>query len=362
MKKIRVDLGERGYDIHIGRSIIINSLSPDVQSIRVLIVSDSNVDPLYGDKCQELMSSAGADVFRMVIPAGESSKDLSYLKNVYDRALECGLDRSSVIIALGGGVVGDLAGFAAATYMRGVRYIQIPTSLLAMVDSSVGGKTGVNVPQGKNLIGAFYQPIEVAVGLNMLNTLPDREYISGMAEVVKYGVIWDADLFRSIEVNIDKIIGRDLDFLEILIARCCEIKAEVVSGDEREAGLRAILNFGHTFGHAIEKTSRYSGWLHGEAVSVGMVYAACISVHEKGLAEGDRDRIVTLLAKMGLPVDLKNFGEGFSWQALRKAMSVDKKSFGDIPRFVLAERIGVVECGCVVGEAILEEVCSDLCK
>ncbi|MDD4873155.1 MAG: 3-dehydroquinate synthase, partial [Kiritimatiellae bacterium] len=217
-KTVHVDLNERGYNIQIGRDLRPGLSLAGSKAIKVLIVSDSNVDKLYGAKCEENLSSLGMDVRRTVVPAGEESKDVKFVKQLYDEAMKSGLDRSSAIVALGGGMVGDLSGFVAATFLRGIRFVQVPTTMLAMVDSSVGGKTGINLPQGKNLVGSFYQPVEVTADLLTLNTLPLKEYVSGLAEVVKYGVIWDAKLFSLMEHNVQKILGRDLDFLEGIVA------------------------------------------------------------------------------------------------------------------------------------------------
>lgn len=355
-RKIHVDLAERGYDILIGRDVKPGLSLADGKGMRVLLISDSTVDKLYGDRYVEFLLSAGFDVRRAVVPAGEESKDLKYVQKLYDAAMTEGLDRHSIIVALGGGVIGDLAGFVAATFLRGIRFIQIPTTVLAMVDSSVGGKTGINLPQGKNLVGAFYQPVEVAADLSTLTTLSSREYASGLAEVVKYGVIWDAKLFNLIEDNIRKVLDRDFDFLEGMVARCCEIKAEVVRVDEKETGVRAILNFGHTMGHALEKVLGYGKWLHGEAVAAGMVFAARVSVLEKGFSRADSDRLERLLINLGLPVNAEASGIRVLWEDVRNAMSSDKKGKGGIPRFVLAEKIGSVVFGCQIDEKTLEKV------
>lgn len=357
MRTLRVNLGDRSYNINIGHDLCTVGASWNKPSTCVLIVSDSNVDPLYGDRCESCLADMGSNVSRFIIEAGEESKNLDKVRELYDMALGCGLDRTSTIVALGGGVVGDLAGFAAATYMRGISYVQVPTTLLAMVDSSVGGKTGVNVAQGKNLIGSFYQPDEVVIDLATLNSLPEREYVSGCAEVVKYGVIWDADLFSLLEQNVNKLLLKDTSLLEEVVTRCCEIKAEVVSTDEKESGLRAILNFGHTMAHAVEKVCGYGEFLHGEAVSIGMVYAAGVSSLACGLSIEDSRRIGSLLAEFGLPTDLA--GRGKAWHEIRRAMSVDKKSKGSVPRFVLSGSIGSARFGCEVSEDILEEVYRD---
>lgn len=349
---VHVDLDERSYDIHIGAGCDIASLR-QAAGQRALIVSDEKVDPLYGARGEALLTQYGLKVQRAVVPAGEATKDLKYVQQLYDRAVEAGLDRKSYLVALGGGMVGDLVGFVAATYLRGIRFVQVPTTLLAMVDSSVGGKTGVNLKAGKNLVGAFYQPIEVVADLSTLKTLTDREYLSGLAEVVKYGVIWDAALFRKLEEQVAALRRRDLDMLEPIVARCCEIKAEVVAVDERDSGVRAILNFGHTLGHALELVADYNRWLHGEAVSMGMVYAAELSHREKGFPAEDCRRLSRLLEALGLPIRPGANGFGGDWAALRAAMSTDKKAQLSVPRFVLAQKLGSVVYDHEVDEATL---------
>jgi 3-dehydroquinate synthase len=350
-----VELGERSYEIRIGTDVAMASVGEKDQGRRALIVTDSNVDRHCGAACEEKLRALGLEVRRVAVPAGESSKSLARLQDLYERAVEAGLDRGALVVALGGGMVGDLAGFMAATYLRGVRFVQLPTTLLAMVDSSVGGKTGVNLPSGKNLVGAFYQPIEVVADLTTLRTLPDREYLSGLAEVVKYGVIWDAELFRRLEDNVDGLRQRDLAVLEPVVARCCEIKAEVVAIDERDGGVRAILNFGHTLGHAIEQVASYDRWLHGEAIAMGMVYATALSCREKGFPEADARRVEALLVKLGLPVHPGQAGFEGGWPALRAGMETDKKSRGGVPRFVLAHKLGAVVYDHAVSEAVLAE-------
>jgi 3-dehydroquinate synthase len=349
---VNVDLGSRSYDITIGRKLA-EVLVSDGAGCGALLVSDSNVDKLYGDECARIMAERGFRTARAVVPAGESSKSFEQAGRLYDAALAGQLDRGSYVVALGGGVVGDLAGFVAGTYLRGVRLIQVPTSLLAMVDSSVGGKTAVNLPQGKNLVGVFYQPQAVAVALDTLRSLPEREYISGLAEVVKYGVIFDAGFFCELEADAAQLRARDYAVLERVVGRCCEIKAEVVAADEREGGLRAILNYGHTLGHAIENAVGYGELLHGEAVALGMVYAGELSCRCTGLGAEAAERINRLLEDLGLPVSKSALPEGLEWEQLRKIMSADKKAHDAIPTFVLACEIGRVEFGCRVTEEVL---------
>src|SRR4030065_1490347 len=273
MEKVRVELGERSYDIFIGKNILRNiggSLKSFGLSPKIAIVSNPTVYPLYGAVVEKSLKKAAFDVLSVSIPDGEEYKDLLCAEHVFNILLKAKLDRSSALVALGGGVIGDITGFAASTYMRGISYIQVPTTLLAQVDSSVGGKTGVNHRLGKNMIGTFWQPRLVWIDAETLKTLPERELLSGIAEAIKYGVIQDKELFDFLEVNRDKILNLNKDALTHIIKRSCEIKAEVVSKDEREAGLRAILNYGHTIGHAIETVTEYKKYLHCEGVGIGM--------------------------------------------------------------------------------------------
>jgi 3-dehydroquinate synthase len=349
---VHVQLEGRGYDIRLGHGFdTVLNLDGD-GSDAALVISDTNVDPLYGDAFTRLLESRGYQASRVVVPAGEQSKSLSQASELYEQAFDTRMDRKGLIVALGGGVVGDLAGFVAATYLRGVRLLQVPTSLLAMVDSSVGGKTAVNLPRGKNLVGAFYQPCQVAVNLDTLRTLPDREYRSGLAEVIKYGVIQDESFFEMLETHAEALNARDDDVLQDVIARCCEIKAEVVGQDEREAGLRAILNYGHTLGHAIETVAGYGHLLHGEAVALGMVYAGLVSCHERNFDSADR--VVALMQHLGLPVSRDAIGDDVSWTQLREAMASDKKARHAVPTFVLADRLGAVAPGCEVADDVLK--------
>ena len=351
-KTVHVDLGHRGYDIRIGTGMPVVGRLAGESGLKALLVSDSNVDPIYGDKYGNELRESGFSVARAVVPAGERSKDLKQVGFLYDQAVTAGLDRTSLVVALGGGMVGDLAGFVAATFLRGVRFMQIPTTLLAMVDSSVGGKTAINLPQGKNLVGVFHQPIEVVADLGTLASLPSREYVSGLAEVVKYGVIWDAALFREIEGHADLLLSREAAFLEKIIGRCCEIKAEVVAMDELEVGPRAILNFGHTLAHALETISGYGALLHGEAVAIGLAFAGHLSVRLKGFPVEALSRLTSLLQRLGLPTERP---AGLEWEGAREAMNLDKKTRGKTLRFVLATKLGSVTAGCDVPEADLRE-------
>jgi 3-dehydroquinate synthase len=358
---IQVKLAERSYPIHIGKGLSFASTLDGQPGTRILIVSDSHVDALHGQAVCAQLEGRGMTCLRAVVPAGEETKSLKWVEYLYAQAASAGLDRNAILVALGGGMVGDLAGFVAATYLRGVRFVQIPTSLLALVDSSVGGKTGVNLPQGKNLVGAFYQPIEVDADLDLLKTLPQREYVSGLAEVVKYGIIWDASFFHFLEKHQDGLLARDPVLLESVVARCCEIKAEVVAMDEREIGPRAILNFGHTLGHALEKAGGYGRWLHGEAVAMGMHFAAHLSVKIEGFAPADAARVSALLTALRLP--LRPEGEAVpAWPVLRGAMQSDKKTLARRPRFVLSRKLGAAVVGCEVEDSLLEEVWNVCCK
>ena len=352
VKIVRVDVEGRGYDIRIGDDFR-TTLQVAGEGRSALVVADTHTGPLYAQEVQQVLTAGGYVCSYFEIPAGETSKSLAQLGAVLERAVGAGLDRKSLIVALGGGVVGDLAGFAAAVYLRGVSFLQIPTSLLAMVDSAVGGKTGINLPQGKNLVGAFYQPMAVGIHLDTLHSLPEREYRSGLAEVVKYGIIYDADFFAFLEREQAALLRRDRDVLASVVARCCEIKAEVVGKDEREGGLRAILNYGHTLGHAIEAVGGYGALLHGEAIAIGMVYANGVSQAVTGLSQSECVRVETLLTAFGLPVGLPH---AFGWEALRDVMSADKKADRRVPTFVLAEALGKVRFGCQVPEEVLATV------
>ncbi len=329
---ITVDLGERSYPIVIGRGLLGGGfdLSEYVRGEDCLVVSNDTIAPLYLDKL--LPNLAGRSVKSIALPDGESHKTVATMQLILDKLVAMRANRDTTIVALGGGVVGDIAGFAAACYMRGVGFVQVPTTLLAQVDSSVGGKTGVNHPQGKNLVGAFHQPQAVLIDTDTLDTLPDREFSAGLAEVIKYGAICDAAFFDWLEDNMSALKARDAGALATAIRRSCECKAEVVAEDEREAGRRAILNFGHTFGHAIERCQGYGEWLHGEAVAAGMVMAAQLS----NLPAVDVERLRALIAAAGLPVD----PPGISSNDWMSAMGMDKKVQGKQLRFVLLRDIG----------------------
>lgn len=340
MESISVELGERSYPIHIGSGLLRDDLLARIGTIRgrqVAVVTNPTVSALYGSDLLGALSDYQVDVFEM--GDGEAHKNLDTYAQAMDFLMSHRHNRSTTLIALGGGVVGDLTGFVAATFQRGVDFVQIPTTLLAQVDSSVGGKTAVNHPAGKNMIGAFYQPKSVVIDTDVLGTLPDREYAAGLAEVVKYGVIADAELFTWLEENVEALKDKDVDALTHIIQRSCEIKADVVAQDEREGGLRAILNYGHTFGHAIENLAGYGQWLHGEAVSVGMVMAARFSESEHRLVQGQAERLESLLIELGLPVALQ---KSVDPQAMLSAMGMDKKSIDGRIRFILPDEIGRV--------------------
>jgi 3-dehydroquinate synthase len=335
---LQVDLGDRSYPIAIGQSLLSDAglVGRHVAGSRVAIVTNTTVGPLYLDTLARTFSAAGKRVTTIVLPDGEEHKNWMSLMQVFDVLLAEKCDRKTTLVALGGGVIGDLTGFAAATYMRGIPFIQVPTTLLAQVDSSVGGKTGINHPLGKNMIGAFYQPQAVIADTATLTTLPSRELSAGLAEVIKHGAIIDPGFFDWIEANIGKLVARDGAALAYAIQRSCEIKADVVRQDEREGGLRAILNFGHTFGHAIEAGLGYGEWLHGEAVGCGMVMAADLS-HRLGFIDAaTNSRIRALVQAAGLPVVAPDLGIE-RWLEL---MEVDKKNEGGQIKFILLKPLG----------------------
>lgn len=332
---VEVELGDRTYPIYIGSGLLAGGdlLRKHVPGNTALVVTNETVAPLYLDRVVAALSEGGEIRVEVVIlPDGEEHKNMDVLMKVFDKALDARLDRQTTFVALGGGVIGDMTGFAAASYQRGVHFVQIPTTVMAMVDSSVGGKTGVNHPSGKNMIGAFYQPRCVLVDTDTLSTLPDREYASGMAEVVKYGLIRDADFFEWQEKNVDALMARDVDVVVTAIERSCVNKAQVVALDEREGGVRATLNLGHTFGHAIETGIGYGEWLHGEAVSVGTVMAADMSLRLGWIDESVAARTLDLLKKFNLPVDVP---ECMTVETFEKLMAVDKKAANGKLRLIL---------------------------
>ncbi|OYU29458.1 MAG: 3-dehydroquinate synthase [Burkholderiales bacterium PBB2] len=335
---VSIALDQRSYDIHIGPGLLDSAQSWQglPKAACALIVSNEVVAPLYLERLRSQLAAHYRRVEFVQLPDGESHKDWASLNLVFDHLLAQAADRKTVLFALGGGVIGDMTGFAASIYMRGVPFVQVPTTLLAQVDSSVGGKTAINHPLGKNMIGAFYQPERVVADLDTLDTLPQRELAAGLAEVIKYGPIADAEFLAWIEANLDALLARDKQALAYAVKRCCEIKAWVVGQDEREQGLRAILNFGHTFGHAIETGMGYGAWLHGEAVGCGMVLAADLSVR-KGLMSAEfLPRLRRLIERAGLPVQAPRLGA----ERYLELMRVDKKAEAGEIRFVLIEGLG----------------------
>jgi 3-dehydroquinate synthase len=337
---LEVALAERAYPIHIGAGLLGDGdlLRTAIPGQQVAIITNEVVEPLYASRLLQALQGKKVDVFSL--PDGEAHKDLATWSRIHGFLAEKRHNRGTCIVALGGGVVGDMAGFAAATWQRGARFVQIPTTLLAQVDSSVGGKTGVNLPAGKNLVGAFWQPSAVIADSSLLATLPTREYRSGLAEVIKYGIIADRAFFDWLLANTAALTRRDPTALTEAVRRSCEVKAEVVAGDEREEGRRAILNYGHTFGHAIENLCGYGELLHGEAVAIGMVMAADLAVRMKLLTVAEAQAVKVLVESFGLPSERP---VGIAADAMRHAFGMDKKVADGRVRFVLATRIGHVE-------------------
>jgi 3-dehydroquinate synthase len=337
-----VEASSRTYPIFIGSGLLKQRelFAPLINGQQVCVVSNETVAPLYADRLKNTLRSVAdqnLQVSMHLLPDGEQFKTLTHLETIFDFLLKEHCDRSCTLIALGGGVVGDMTGFAAASYQRGIEYLQVPTTLLAQVDSSVGGKTAVNHPLGKNMIGAFHQPRAVVIDLEVLASLPPREYAAGLAEVIKYGAIADADFFDWLEINMVALNKRDPDALAYAIERSCQNKADIVKQDERESGLRALLNFGHTFAHAIETELGYGSWLHGEAVAAGMLYAAKLSEQLLGFAQKDVSRLEDLLVAASLPVKL---GPAVNRAQILKHMLLDKKNLSGARRMILLQRIG----------------------
>jgi 3-dehydroquinate synthase len=362
LQTVAIELADRSYHIAIRGSLFDNPLSYArlPKSAAALIVTNTTVGPLYAQQLQKALEPQYGQVFTVVLPDGEAFKTWESLNLIFDALLGHGCDRKTTLFALGGGVVGDMTGFAAASYMRGVPFVQVPTTLLAQVDSSVGGKTAINHPLGKNMIGAFYQPLKVVCDLDTLKTLPQRELSAGLAEVIKYGPIADMDFLAWLEANLDAVLARDTLALAHIVKRSCEIKAWVVGQDEREAGLRAILNFGHTFGHAIEAGLGFGTWLHGEAVGCGMVMAAQLSAR---LGLGDSffvHRLTTLIARAGLPVKAPILPGADNAARYLELMRVDKKAEAGEIKFVLIDKPG---SACVRGapDAIVRQVIDACC-
>ena len=342
--KLGVELGERSYPIYIGEDLLREPglIGPHIRGDTALVVTNTTVAPLYLDGLRQALDGCGIRHDSILLEDGEQYKTLDSIETIVDKLLRDRYDRQTCIVALGGGVVGDIAGFAASVYQRGVDFVQIPTTLLAQVDSSVGGKTGVNHALGKNMIGAFYQPQCVLADIATLATLPDRELAAGLAEVIKYGLIDDAAFFEWLERNMDGLVARDAELLAEAVLVSCRIKARVVELDEREAGLRAILNLGHTFGHAIETVAGYGNWLHGEAVAAGTVMAIDLSILEGWIDAGLRERCVALFERAGLPVSPPAQMTGAQFL---EAMAVDKKASGGKIKLVLLEALGKARVG-----------------
>jgi 3-dehydroquinate synthase len=343
MQTVRVQLAEHSYDIDIGTGWL-QTIAEKLQSVlpvrHAVVITDSNVQPLYGDPVAQRLQSVGIQASLLSVPAGESSKCVAVAGQLWEQLLASGAHRQTVVIAVGGGVVGDLAGYIAASFARGIPFVQVPTTLLAQVDSSVGGKVGINLPGAKNMVGHFWQPRYVAIDTDVLQSLPDREYRAGLAEVVKYGVIMDPEFFAYLEANIANLNARDSNTLQAVVARCCQLKGDVVQDDERETtGLRAILNYGHTFGHALEAVTKYDTLLHGEAVAIGMLCASRLAERLGRISPDLTQRQFSLLHQLGLPTKVPTADR----QALLDAMQHDKKVEQGKLRFILPTKLGHVE-------------------
>lgn len=358
MHKIGVNLPSNSYQILIAPDSL-NELGKEIAELnlgkKVLLVSNPEIFDYYGKTCLKSLENAGFETYTHLIPAGETHKNLQSIAQLYDTALANRLERSSTLVALGGGVIGDMTGFAAATWLRGINFVQVPTSLLAMVDASIGGKTGVNHPQGKNLIGAFYQPKLVLIDPTVLKTLPEREFRAGMAEVIKYGVIWDEDLFTKLEQaeNIDRFDSIDRALLQTILVRSTQAKAEVVSQDEKEAGLRAILNYGHTLGHAVESLTNYQQFVHGEAVAIGMVAAGKIATTMGLWTETEAKRQEQLITKTKLPTQIP---PELNIDEILATLKTDKKVKAGKVRFIVPTQIGKVTITDKVTEEVIRSI------
>ena len=335
---LRVEFGARSYSILIGRGLLRDPATwADIPPATcAAVVTNETVSALYAEAVLSALTPLFRRTLVIALPDGEGHKDWSTLNTIFDRLLDAGCDRKSILIALGGGVVGDLTGFAAACFMRGIGFVQVPTTLLAQVDSSVGGKTGINHPRGKNMIGAFHQPLRVVADTDTLMSLPQRELVAGLAEVIKYGAIADDGFTTWLDTNLERLLKRDDEALRYAIRRSCEIKSGIIERDERESGIREILNFGHTFGHAIEAGLGFGKWLHGEAVGCGMVMAADLSRRLGRIASGDVDRLVSLVHRTGLPISVGSIG----CETILDLMRGDKKARGGQIRFVVLESPG----------------------
>ncbi len=353
MSTLTVELGERSYPIHIESGILKNSSSikPYLTSGKAVVITNNVVKPLMLDSLLEALEGIDIDVIE--IPDGEQHKNLTQFENIITRLLESNASRDTTLIALGGGVIGDLTGFVAASFQRGMPFVQVPTTLLSQVDSSVGGKTAVNHPLGKNMIGAFYQPKVVVIDSASLNTLPDNEFAAGMAEVIKYGIIYDAEFFDWLESNVDALLQKSPEHLNYTIEKCCQIKADIVAQDERENGIRALLNLGHTFGHAIEAEMGYGNWLHGEAVSAGMVLACQTAVKIGWMDESELTRVTQLLTAFSLPVTQP---EHMDCATFMKHMQHDKKVKSGKIRFIIPKGIGHAVVTQDIDESMLKDI------
>ena len=355
MKQVQVGLGERSYPIMIGNGLLAG-IGQDLKNRqlakRFVVVADSTVAEIYGEVVLNSLGQAGLLPTLLTFPAGEASKNLGTVADLASRLAQSGVDRKDGLVALGGGVTGDITGFLAATYMRGISFVQIPTTLLAQVDSSVGGKTGVDIPEGKNLVGAFYQPRAVYIDTIALRSLPPAELLNGIAEVIKYGVIYDHAFFSMLESEREAILALDLSVMERVIETCCTIKAEVVAKDEREADLRRILNFGHTIGHAVEADSGYR-LAHGSAVAIGMVAVARLAVAKGLFSSRDAARLEALITRFGLPTAIPAAADR---NRLKGYLLTDKKTVAGRPFFVLPKAIGEVVISADVSEELLDQV------
>jgi 3-dehydroquinate synthase len=352
MNTLQLNLGERSYPIHIGSNLIgqADLYKNHIKGKLTAVVTNETVAPLYAQQVVQALESLGQKVKLIVLPDGEKYKTWEVLQTIFDGLLESSADRKATLVALGGGVIGDMTGFAAACYMRGIRFIQVPTTLLSQVDSSVGGKTGINHPLGKNMIGAFYQPQAVIADLNTLKTLPSEELAAGLAEVIKHGAIADYDFLTWIETNQAALNACDPAAMEFAVKRSCEIKSEVVAQDEKEGGIRAILNFGHTFGHAIEAGMGYGEWLHGQAVGCGMVMAADLSVRLGLLKQDEALRLKKIIEALHLPTVPPTLGIS----RYMELMSVDKKAEGGEVRYILLNGLGRSKIQAVEDQLVIE--------
>ena len=359
MRTLKLNLAEKSYPIYIGQGLLSQGelLTKHISGKQVMIVTNTTVAPLYLEKVKSLLGDY--QVSEVVLPDGEEHKTLDTVNLIFSALLEARFDRSCTLIALGGGVVGDMTGFAAASYQRGVSFIQIPTTLLSQVDSSVGGKTGVNHVLGKNMIGAFYQPKCVVIDVDTLDTLEDREYSAGMAEVIKYGLLGNIDFLHYLQNNIDGLMSRDKSMIIESVYRSCEDKADIVAQDELEAGKRALLNLGHTFGHAIENTLGYGNYLHGEAISVGMLMAAKLSQLEDQLSANEVGEIQHLLEKSNLPISISGKITASDFMA---AMSVDKKVIDGNIRLILLKKLGDAFICDDYQSQLLDQVINEFCQ